>query len=591
MVRLSKSSMFHSIRFKLMFGLLVVMVPIISLLIYSNFYSMSVVRNQVAQSNSHLLSLYMGQIDRSLEDIDNYLFELIAQEPGLLTMERSNQQDPDYYTMVKVGLFKKLLADSIRFKSLQDFFLYSATNQDLLLVPRSVDAAYSDFKETQLIKGYMNELLQDEAKLQDYPNEIWSSFSINDQYYLVRIVRIGKVYLGAIVKEENIMVPLNFMDMGTSGKSLLANENYEPMNDLAFIKENRINLQYKGTTYMLTGTAQQYLVVGEKSSKGNFSLIALIPDGHILEKLPYLQRIILFIACGLLLYLAVAVYMLRRVVLLPINRIVFAMRKIKEGYLEARIAGQPASNEFELMNETFNSMASQIQQLKIDIYEEQLNHQKAELKQLQLQINPHFFLNSLNMVYYLAQDRNFALIQELSLSLIRYFRFMFRSHSDFVLLQDELKHIQNYLRIQEFRFPGHLSYKITAVDSLQACLIPPLCIQTFVENAIKHAVSMDAHVHIDILIENEDSNRGEGIKIRIQDTGKGFSDHILHQLQEEINPLNDAGEHVGIWNVKRRLRLLYREQANLTFINDHGAVVEIRIPNSRDRGTVECINC
>ena len=51
------------------------------------------------------------------------------------------------------------------------------------------------------------------------------------------------------------------------------------------------------------------------------------------------------------------------------------------------------------MNKTFNDMASQIKDLKIEVYEDKLSIQQAEMEQLKLQINPHFFLNSLNIIY------------------------------------------------------------------------------------------------------------------------------------------------------------------------------------------------
>jgi two-component system, sensor histidine kinase YesM len=256
------------------------------------------------------------------------------------------------------------------------------------------------------------------------------------------------------------------------------------------------------------------------------------------------------------------------------------MRKLRQGFLDARIAKRSTSNEFNLMNETFNRMAGQIQQLKIDIYEEQLQTQKAELKHLQLQINPHFFLNSLNTVYYLSRERNFAVIEELSISLIRYFRFMFRSNSEFVTLKDELKHTENYIRIQQFRFPGNLSYRISADDRLLDGMIPPLTIQTFVENTTKHALDTDNSVRIDVDIASEDQGN-DRMLIRISDTGEGFPAQVLQQLQSELCLANDEGEHIGIWNVRRRLRLIYREAAEISFSNDRGATIDIRLPVCR----------
>ena len=105
------------------------------------------------------------------------------------------------------------------------------------------------------------------------------------------------------------------------------------------------------------------------------------------------------------------------------------------------------------MTDTFNTMMDEIHKLKINVYEEQLATQRSELKHLQLQINPHFLFNSLNIVYHLASVKNLALIQEMILCLVQYFRFMFRSNSHFVSLSDELDHTRNYLTIQQMRFP------------------------------------------------------------------------------------------------------------------------------------------
>lgn len=285
------------------------------------------------------------------------------------------------------------------------------------------------------------------------------------------------------------------------------------------------------------------------------------------------------IAAGTILILIGALVLMRKFILQPINRILSAMRKLRNGQLEARIVNVPTSIEFQLMNETFNSMVSEIQKLKIDIYEEQLLSKKAELKQLQLQINPHFYLNSLNAFYHLSEDNNTKVIKELSLTLIKYFRFMFRSgNSDFVPLMDEVNHAGNYLRIQEFRFPDNLTYHFSVTDSLMGCNVPPLILQTFAENAVKHAVTLDEPVHIQITVQHDEAMPEERMRIQIRDTGNGFSEEILRQIEEGRSLMNDEGEHVGIWNVKRRLSLLYKERAAIAFYNDHGAVVEISLP-------------
>lgn len=578
-MKIFNRSLYNSLRFKLVTGLMLVMLPMVSFLIYNNFYSMDVVRNQVAQSNSNMLNLYMGLIDTTLVDIDNYLLKFAAEETGLYILDRPPGVDVDLYNLERIWLFTELRDNATYYKALDYFFVYSPLNKDLLFAPKSTGSAFSD---NDSIKDSITHLLQDEQTMRNYQYDRWAVLHVNDQAYLLHTIKAGNLYIGAGVNADDVMGPLDLLDLGTEGRSLLVEGSNTPLQDEAFFKENEIDLAYTPNSYQLTGVDDKYLVIGEKSGKGDFGLVAVVPDQNILEKLPYLQRIILLLATGSVLILLVAVYFLRKVILLPINRIVVAMRKIKEGYFEARIPDKPASNEFELMNGTFNSMIADIQQLKIDVYEEQLINQKAELKQLQLQINPHFFLNSLNVVYYLAQEKKYELIQELSFSLIRYFRFMFRSHTDYVLLQDELNHTESYLKIQKFRFPDSLTHSVSVQDELLDCYIPPLMIQSFAENTIKHAINTDEATHIDITIRRIDMLPDDRLHIQIRDTGQGFSEEVLQQLQQEINLTNKEGEHIGIWNVRRRLRLLYGDQAIIDFSNDNGAVVDMIMPLSKE---------
>lgn len=555
------------------------MLPMVSFLLYNNFYSIDVVRNQVAQSNSNMLNLYMGLIDITLEDIDHYLLKFAAEESGLYILDRPPEADIDQYNLERIWLFTELKDNATYYKALDYFYVYSPLNQDLLFAPKLTGSAYSD---NEPIKDAITNLLNDEQAMSSYRYDQWSVLHVNEQAYLLRTIKTGNLYIGAGVNADDVMGPLDLLDLGTEGRSLLVDDSYAPLQDETFFEEHEIDLTYTPNTYRLTGVDDIYLVIGEKSGMGEFGLVAVVHDQNILEKLPYLQRIILLIATGSILILLISVYFLRKVILLPINRIVVAMRKIKEGYLEARIPDKPASNEFELMNGTFNSMVSDIQQLKIDVYEEQLINQKAELKQLQLQINPHFFLNSLNVVYYLAQEKKYELIQELSFSLIRYFRFMFRSHTDYVLLQDELSHTESYLKIQKFRFPDSLTHAVSVQDDLLDCYIPPLMIQSFAENTIKHAINTDLPTHIDISIRRFGLISDDRLHIQIRDTGQGFSEQVLQQLQQEINLTNEEGEHIGIWNVRRRLRLLYGDQASIAFSNDNGAVVNMIMPLSKE---------
>lgn len=566
----------NSLSYKVMFVFLLFSLPLISLLIYNNLYAIGVVRNQVAQSNKHFINLYMKQIDSNLLETDSYLYNMAVQEPELLNLMQLNLDNNQPYNLSKIRLSQKISNDINNYKLMDAFFFYSAVNDEFAFALNSE----IPYEERESINTDLKPLLSAMEQTTPSPDKRWVVRKAGNEYYVCHIVKNGTVYIGAWVRVSKLMEQLNLVDLGQNGVAILANEYNEPMNDTGFIQEHGIDLSFGNASYQLIGQKEKFLSVGEKSAMGSFNLIALLPDRGILERLPLLQRIVLFIPIGTTFILLLLLIFLRKMILLPIYRIVKAMRKIQDGIWDTHIPRHSSSKEFQIMDETFNAMVMQIEKLKIDVYEEKLISQKAELNHLQLQINPHFFLNSLNIIYTLAQVKNFSLIQEMSLCLVEYFRFMFRSNLTVVALDDEMKHVQNYLRIQELRFPAHLTYTINLPESLKACSIPPLIVQSFVENTIKHAVTLDEHMHIQI---NIDSGSREGklfLCIHISDSGKGFAQNVLEELQEERDLANEQGEHIGIWNVRRRLRLLYQDHAHLRFYNGspNGANVELTVP-------------
>ncbi|WP_338554540.1 histidine kinase [Paenibacillus sp. KS-LC4] len=564
-----------SIRTRLITSVLLFTLPLIVLLLYNSFYSIDVVRNQVASSNRNMMTLYMDQIDQSLEDVDQYVNSIAAVDPDLLVMGTTRQ--PDEYYMAKISLSNKLSQALAIYKSMDAFFVYSDQEKELMLSPQ----VSRPFGEREKMRGFLNQLMLDkDSNGRLLHTADWKITQLDNQFYIYHIVESGGSYIGAWVNANRLIGGLGLIDLGEKGQSLLTTSDGIPLTTSSLFQELGIELNHSLANYYITGDQTRFLVVGSPSLRGDFNLVAVIPDEKILENLPYLRSLITFVALGSLIILPLGLLMLRREILLPLNRILAAMKRIREGNLDVRIKAAPSAEEFQLVNETFNTMMADIQQLRIDVYEEQLSKQKVELQHLQLQINPHFFMNSLNMMYSLAQVRNYELIQELTLCLVGYFRYMFRSNLSFVTLKQELDHVSNYIRIQELRYPDSLTSSMEAPDYMMNASLPPLIIQSLVENAVKYAVTLDEAVHIHIRIELLDTTDEPKMRMIVQDTGKGFNEEVLKELQEGRKFIREQGGQVGIWNICERLRLLYEGRAQISFANAHGggAIVEIILP-------------
>ena len=172
---------------------------------------------------------------------------------------------------------------------------------------------------------------------------------------------------------------------------------------------------------------------------------------------------------------------------------------------------------------------------------------KAELKALQRQINPHFLFNALNAITsFIRIDPNKA--RELIINLASYLRYNLELNNEFIDIKKELKQVKDYVEIEKARFGNKLNivYDIDDVD----IEIPSLTIQPLVENAIIHGILKDKGAGtIKIILKD----KGEKVKISIIDSGIGISDEAIQNVYKDSVPENK----IGLYNVHLRIKLIY----------------------------------
>ncbi|WP_165279897.1 sensor histidine kinase [Paenibacillus protaetiae] len=569
-----RSIAWNSTPVKLVLGLLGITLPLIALLLYNNSYSVNVIHSQVAASDKNLIDIYMKQIDAQLTEVERHLAGLSSTD--LNVQEMGDSQSEDEYILAKTAVYRKLTSDLSIYPYIDGFYIYSLKHHD------GVEAYKGQLAYPQLLdlrKALEGRAIQLSQKAQ-YENVQWKVQQVGGAYYLIRLMHDDDLYVGAWVNASSIIQPLLGMRTGSTGAVLVVDDQGRTLYSTRDMSKEKLDFSRGFQDYYLSGQKDTYLIVGEPSAKGGFSLSAAIPDHSILENLPYLTRASTIVILLALLMLPLSFLLLRKVLLLPLRKMVGAMRLIGEGNFNIRMDLSHAPDEIVIVNRTFNTMISKIEELKINVYEEQISKQRAELKQLQLQINPHFFMNSLNILYNLAQVKQYALIQEMTMNLVHYFRYLFQSHQPLAPLKDELRHIRHYLHIQQMRFPNTFSCEINIPPYLENVAIPPLMLQTVVENSVKYAVKPGEPILLAIEAELNDLTEQPTVCITIRDNGEGYSDAALARIREGKVYADETGEHFGLWNSRERLKLQFGDKAWMDCYNDdpHGAVTEITIP-------------
>lgn len=188
-----------------------------------------------------------------------------------------------------------------------------------------------------------------------------------------------------------------------------------------------------------------------------------------------------------------------------------------------------------------------------------------ELKTLKAQLNPHFIFNAMNSIRALIEEDPESAknaVTKLS-NLMRYTLKIERTET--VPLAEELRTINDYLDLEKIRFEERLNYKINSNSDADRVEIPPMMIQTLVENGIKHGISKSTQGGEIIIDCNIDSDK---LKITIINTGT-FDEEQLK---------NSKG--FGVSNTIQRLNLLYGDEASFIIknINHNQVITEVKIP-------------
>ena len=264
----------------------------------------------------------------------------------------------------------------------------------------------------------------------------------------------------------------------------------------------------------------------------------------------------------------------------PIDRISQIMHQAGQGDLSVRVDTSGMLQEFSTIGTTFNLTLEEISELQERQTQILREKQMSQLRNLQMQINPHFLGNCFNAVYNASLTGDFEQVLALTTYLNRYFRFMAQVENDFVLLEEELRFTDDFLSIQKLRFGDAFSYTISVPAFLRQARIPPSVIKSFAENAVKYARKMSREPKIDIRASMQNREGETYLWLEVLDNGPGFSDEVLQALQQKAQPFFDGRVHIGIANVRQRLELLYAGKAEVHLENrpDGGTHVSVILP-------------
>ena len=341
-----------------------------------------------------------------------------------------------------------------------------------------------------------------------------------------------------------------------------------------YIRQNSQTTEniHTGGEAAITHNEKNYLVVGASSKYLNMGMYTYIPETQVYQGIWRYQRLFFIFSAVALVVVIVFSYSSYALIKKPMNRLVRSLRKVKTGDLSTRIEHN-ASDEFAYLYDSFNGMAEALQELFEMNYKQQLLTQRAELRQLQAQINPHFLHNSFFTLYRMAKDEDYENITVFLTYLSDYYRFITRNAQMDVKLLSEVTHAYNYARIQQVRFLRRI--KMTLQELPEDCndiMVPRLILQPVLENAFEHGLK-DVAENGQVSVSYQ--RTADALVITVENNGAALSEEELSDMNRRLNETDDLQECTGIINIHRRLRLKFGQGSGL--IVSHGSMGGLRV--------------
>lgn len=282
------------------------------------------------------------------------------------------------------------------------------------------------------------------------------------------------------------------------------------------------------------------------------------------------------IFCTLIALIVLLVY--SKIVSIPVKRITESMRRFEKDAKGFSFAGGDESvKEIRDISDSFSHLTGRVKKLMEQVRSEETQLRKTELKALQAQINPHFLYNTLDSIQWMCERGKTEDASKMVCALAKLFRISISRGHELITIKDELKHAENYLIIQSYRYRGQFAYSFDADPALLMYLCNKITIQPLIENAIYHGIDrMVDKGEIKISVKQAEDDIGD-IIITVEDNGVGMTKEQCEKILKKER--SDSGG-IGVKNVNDRLKIYFGEKYGLSIKSepDEGCTVTVRIP-------------
>lgn len=337
-----------------------------------------------------------------------------------------------------------------------------------------------------------------------------------------------------------------------------------------------------GTDELRQVQDKEYIAVSQAIVPAGWTVLCVEPRETVFSELTSIKYTTYALLFGMLLVVS-AVYIIQEISLTnTLRRFISHINAISEGEKVGPLRLQYTA-EFSQLAGAFNHMMSQLSELNaknLEYHEkillQDLENKQSRLLALQSQINPHFLYNTLECINSAGAVCGSREVEEMTTALASIFRYAIKGDNT-VALRDELASLQDYLTIQQIRFPGRFTVQYDIPAELKGLSMLKLLLQPVVENSISHGFKNRKPPCVIQIKAELDANK---LRITIRDNGAGIPETELKRLRESLEQQGRQTSSIGLMNIQRRIRLYYGDAYTLEVdsAEGRGTAVTLLLP-------------
>lgn len=316
------------------------------------------------------------------------------------------------------------------------------------------------------------------------------------------------------------------------------------------------------------GIARDYHWFKEDSTQ-NWSVISVISQAkYQQEKNQWLLQILL-VALFFLGFTVFLAWLLWKMVYKPLSLFHSEINGMSQNPQKTGSQTRTQIPEFDFLLGEFSNMQHQIGDLFKEVQQKEKIRADLEVEKLLYQINPHFLMNTLDTVHWLAVMNGQGEIDKLVQSLNKLLYYNLGKLGQVSTMKEEIDALRQYLILQQIRYDFEFDVRISADDQVLQIPVPRFILQPLVENSLYHGLSDEGFIQIEVTL-------AKTLNILIQDNGAGMTEEAIQRLlSNRIAEHKKVGMGIGLNYVHRMLRAQYGDQAQLVIESELGTGTSI----------------